>query len=148
MADMCWCGKALMLLPCGDAEPGTDVERYLGCPTHGEDCVWRPCELRHDERTTRFGRVKADCNLGIGDEQGLGPSICAECPVPDDRRDAKKWRDYGPALVAAVRAGTETCRAMQMIDTPDCEDCAAKEECEMATALALLDRAGEEARDD
>ena len=38
MADKCcWCGKALMLLPCGDAEPGTDVERYLGCPIHGED---------------------------------------------------------------------------------------------------------------
>jgi len=63
---------------------------------------WRECELRHDERTTRFGRVKADCNLGIGDEQGLSPSICAECPVPDDRRDAKKWRECGAALVKAV----------------------------------------------
>jgi len=65
---------------------------------------WRECELRHDERTTRFGRVKADCDLGIGDERGIGPSICAECPVPDDRRDAKKWRECGAALVEAVRA--------------------------------------------
>ena len=73
-------------------------------------------------------------------------TVVFECP--DHRADWERPPEgLVPALVAAVRAGTETCRAMQMIDTPDCEDCAAKEECEMATALALLDRPGEEARD-
>ena len=101
---------------------------------------WRECELRHDERTTRFGRVKADCDLGIGDERGIGPSICAECPVPDDRRDAKKWRECGAALVEAVGAAAEPTVLEHAAD--------ARYRAIYRKARAALDKAkGEEARD-
>ena len=63
-------------MECELARPGNDKFRY---------CFFLRTEMKQDHWL-------------------VGPETCATCPVPDDRRDAKKWREYGPALVKAVRA--------------------------------------------
>ena len=102
MADKCWCGKEL--------EQRIDVSgaTWYVCPLHGMGWRWRPCEFAYGEET----RSSRGC--GANGMQGMVmPKHCIGCELPDDHRDAKKWRECGPALVDAVRAVSDPAEWLQ-----------------------------------
>jgi len=62
---------------------------------------WRPCGFRSDERITRrMRRHKALCARGV---DSPSPEGCEKCLIPDEHRDAKKWRAWGDLLLEPVR---------------------------------------------
>ena len=113
MSEKCWCGRAVAQLAVRITSAASS-ESVMGCPVHGEDCVWRPCnsrgDWRGDEGRGEFCRCEA---LGLV----FSREVCARCPVPAlveavrtvvyilESRD--KPTGHGPAADAAVRRSDE-----------------------------------------
>ena len=92
----CWCGEEAIPYVIRKASGSISETGWL-CPTHGKDCIWRPCPPRR-WRFPTVSREPLRVCLAIGEPNNVTPATCASCPLAaQDEQIA--------ALIDAVKAG-------------------------------------------